>query len=654
MEITSGELYFQKYDLEFTGCDDLMNSLRIDCQDNLQVEYVADRLKSLRELRLLSRKIHSRILRSDLESSSDLTLEVKSGLLDELSSVIQKYEVSLRKEQNKMDAGLLHWTLQYFALLKDNILRTRARLQGDAKFSKIGTRQAKMKRDLKLYAHSLDIETKGAVKLNLVAQDSSQYKRCCKAVTDSLGSSFQRKMPGFESVKVLNVFKLEHSWLSILLQQAASNTETAKVKGLFCAVPRKQIYSLCAYGLFDQRLDGLPVGDADDDNGSLNGDKDYGIQDNNGEYDDDFEIDEDDNGSNNNNNSNKNKNKSKSSSSKRGSSISIFDGKKDAVDPRMHCSLFSYPWFSTAHNDNSNNNSNNNNNNSSSSNPCIARRLATEHSLQEPRFSRSSAPPALAQRPWEELVEGTYLALCRVLISRLRMVDDPLSEQLVEESVSLGYDAIYSTYSEEYLLLNPNHVLPEFVMHIQLKPTEENMKQNKSNLTQDILRAVPIPTCLHQKVPSLNDVYNIGGGNSSSNDSNSNGGSGGNPFLADPVDILQRNEVDTHLSWQQTADWREELVRHYTDQVQTETRTSNSNSKAFGDMDSLLSSGTGAEAEGGTGGTGDTTGDVGRETLFVKQNLSVNIRKAADLFHHRSNELLQGIRLGVKTRTSNK
>ncbi len=649
MEITSGELYFQKYELDFAGCDDLMSSLRIDSQDNLQVEYVRDRLNNLRQLRLLSRKIHSRILRSDLESSSDLTLEVKTGLLDDLSSVIEKYKVSLRKEQNKIEAGLLHWSLQYFALLKDSILRTRVRLHGDAKFSVIGTRQAKMKRDLKLYAHSLEMETKGAVKLNLVAQDSSQYKRCCKAVTDSLGSSFQRKMPGFESVKVLNVFKLEHSWLSILLQQAASCTETAKVKGLFCAVPRKQIYNMCAYGLFDQRLDGLPIDDTDDtdDNHAQNQntDADNEIENNDREYNDDFEIDEDDNGDNNASDVGKNEKKSESSSRRR-SSISIFDGRKDADDPRMRCSLFSYPWFSTV-------NSDNNNGNSSNNSPCIARKLATEHALKEPRFSRSSAPPALSQRPWEELVEGTYLALCRVLISRLRMVDDPLSEQLVEESVSLGYDAVYSTYSEEYLLLNPHHVLPEFVMHIQLKPTEENMKQNRNDLTKELLQAAPIPTCLHQKVPSLDDVYNLGGGNkSNSNGSTDNGSSGGKPFLEDPVDILQRNEVDTHLSWEQTVDWRQTLVRHYTDQVQMETRTSKDHGNAFNDMskDANMDSNYLSPDGSGTG----VRGDASREALFVKQNLCANIRKAADLFHHRSGELLRGLRLGVKTKTSDK
>ena len=193
---------------------------------------------------------------------------------------------------------------------------------------------------------------------------------------DSMGSKFAAKFIGYSDINVVNVYKLEHAWLSARLQQAAAAADSAKVKGLFCSISKKDVHSVCAYGLHCQQVDGLP---------------------------------------------------------RHGDPREVFVAGHGAQGERP---LFSCPWFSV----------DSKHCQPTQSSPAgaasaarpgdysQARRLADSSVVVEPRFSRSSAPTRLLQLPPEELAQGTYLTLCRVLISRLRLIDEDISDETVSET----------------------------------------------------------------------------------------------------------------------------------------------------------------------------------------------------------------------------
>ena len=42
-----------------------------------------------------------------------------------------------------------------------------------------------------------------------------------------------------------------------------------------------------------------------------------------------------------------------------------------------------------------------------------------------------------------------------------------------KDAAAFGYDCVYSTSTEEYVILKPEFALPEFVMQVQMMPSEE-------------------------------------------------------------------------------------------------------------------------------------------------------------------------------------
>jgi hypothetical protein len=464
MEVSSGELYFRREVHQDGLLQRLSPDLAYDAEEAHQRERYDSKLGDLRKMRRLSRAITSERISVDVSASMKLLQNAKSRLLKQLALLKEQHVRKVIDEGDKMDASLMQWVLQYFAVLREELVDSRMRLKGDDEQYTALSRQSKMHRDLLSFAYRLNIETKGAVSLSAVEQNTSQYTRCRKAVMDSLGNAFASKFPGYKDINVVNVYKLEHAWLSASMQDAASAVDSAKVKGLFCNVAKKDVFSVAAYGLHCQRIDGL---------------------------------------------------------SAQSDPRAVFSGEGDVgTDARRRRPLFSSPWFSveskyckprSAHNSPG-----------AKVDYGQAERLADSSCFNEPRFSRSSAPAGLMNLRPEELSQGTYLALCRVLISRLRLVDEDISRENIHESVELGYDAMYSTTLEEYVLLRPAHVLPEFIMHVHLVKGQETGQEAQSSdsgrgagvaETRPDLRSVcKVPSALEVATPSSADVRRVGVG----------------------------------------------------------------------------------------------------------------------------------------------
>lgn len=83
------------------------------------------------------------------------------------------------------------------------------------------------------------------------------------------------------------------------------------------------------------------------------------------------------------------------------------------------------------------------------------------------RFSRYSTLPSLVStiKP-EDYDYGVIISLCRVLLKNVLEIKERITQETVEYAKNNQYDAIHSSFNEEYALLNPSFLLPEFLIHV--------------------------------------------------------------------------------------------------------------------------------------------------------------------------------------------
>eukprot|EP01039_Chlorochromonas_danica_P005261 gene5261-5795_t len=120
------------------------------------------------------------------------------------------------------------------------------------------------------------------------------------------------------------------------------------------------------------------------------------------------------------------------------------------------------------------------------SNAGTAARIAAERpcKLERWRFSRFSSLSDLIHQSEESLQKGVFLCLCRVLLVRQKTLaaGERLSERAALQAASEGYDSLYSPEEDEYILLQPAFVLPEFFIHTHFRSKrsiqEKEVKRN--------------------------------------------------------------------------------------------------------------------------------------------------------------------------------
>jgi hypothetical protein len=168
--------------------------------------------------------------------------------------------------------------LQYGSVITSELAAQSANSEEELAAIEAIRRQEIISHELKVFAKYLNLETKGLMSLNFLEKDNEQYKRCKKAIKDNINSKFLRD-GNFQGVRVLNICSLQNNRLAkflqvlcivfyydcsqfvtkistiigtniFMVQQAAvKDDEGGKVKGLFCAIPKKSVYSLCVRGL---------------------------------------------------------------------------------------------------------------------------------------------------------------------------------------------------------------------------------------------------------------------------------------------------------------------------------------------------------------------------------------------------------------------
>ena len=426
MEFVSGEVFFRSAGSQNfvkgllqsnKQLANLHSFLGFDANTALQLSQSKKFLDSLKNIRRLNKAVADTAIKHDVEHITQFFETSCKLAREEAGYTMGKTREELVQFQQIADAQIMQLVLQYFAILKEELNATRERLDKDIGEFVIMKQQAKRLRDVQIFSRHLRMETQGKVALEIIDMDSPQAKRCAKAVRENMNKNRLHEF-GYSDVKILNVFKLEHTFLSKQLQRSNDKTVgSVKIKGLFCSLPKNGLYGFSAYGLYAQAF---------------------------------------------------------------GSGIAFPQPPLPAI--------FQLPWFCTELSGSTEpirantiessrvidgRNKTSGLKSSNSKPRGTAESLARSNVDLYLRFSKYSNPSHAALYPssnaaTSENDDGTFISLCRVLVKKLRTIDDEFTENHIRNAVNDGYDAIYSRSREEYILLRPEYVLPEFIMHVRL------------------------------------------------------------------------------------------------------------------------------------------------------------------------------------------
>ena len=320
--------------------------------------------------------------------------------LNEAKSLYSRKKNEISRKLKLIEHNLMRHILDYYCILLDELNETRYKLANENTENLLLRARYKFLRDLKYFSYHLNLETKGKVTLTILEHDSAQAKRCRKAIKENVNFARIIGPNIYDNIKVIQVFKLDHTLLSSALQSKATTAESGNIKGLFCLVPKSSLYTFCCYGLHSQKYS----------------------------YSDFSNLE------------------------------TNFPG------------LFNCPWFL-----------NSCENSFQNYNTCgVARQLSLSNlGFSNIKFSRFSTPlcnttadslqnknsdnPLVSEN---DLEEGLIIALCRVLVCQLRTISSDITDLEIQQAINNKNDSIYSTKTEEYVLLNPQCVLPEFLMHV--------------------------------------------------------------------------------------------------------------------------------------------------------------------------------------------
>ena len=237
MELTSGEILFKANDIGNIGrslcteiSDDFWQFLDTSRQNASTAEEMSHTGRAISTtVETYIMKLRHRIL--TIRKSIELT---KVHILNELSFENEKFTSQLLEKQKSFDCEVLQLVIQYYAIIQHEISASRSKLTIEMTEKNLQFKQAAVLRDIRLFACHLMVESRGKLSFTMLPPDSQQFARCVKAVMDNVNferfdvfdSSGRSRLSNGSGgtkdirslIKVLNVFKLQNSFLSGKLQ----------------------------------------------------------------------------------------------------------------------------------------------------------------------------------------------------------------------------------------------------------------------------------------------------------------------------------------------------------------------------------------------------------------------------------------------------
>ena len=161
-------------------------------------------------------KLRHRIL--TIRKALELT---KSRIVNQIEHENHSLQTTLLAQQSQYDGDIMKLILQYYAIIQHEIAASREQLIQENIEKDLLYKQASVLRDIRLFACHLMIESRGKLSFTMLPPDSQQFARCVKAVMDNIRNDNLNDIETDllrNKIKVLNVFKLQNSFLSTKLQ----------------------------------------------------------------------------------------------------------------------------------------------------------------------------------------------------------------------------------------------------------------------------------------------------------------------------------------------------------------------------------------------------------------------------------------------------
>ena len=183
-----------------------------------------------------------------------------------------RFDEGVVNARGALDRHLVRLTLHHYATLEREYEIHARRLEEERRICERLEAQVKQSLQLSLFSLHLENETSGRILLRRLPTSHPQHVRCRRAAVENVKADFfgppaatGRESPAaaaaaaalrarhrYSGIGVLDVYKIENHVLLERFQQCAAATEPGKVKGLFCGVPAENIERVVTYGMLDR------------------------------------------------------------------------------------------------------------------------------------------------------------------------------------------------------------------------------------------------------------------------------------------------------------------------------------------------------------------------------------------------------------------
>eukprot|EP00942_MAST-04A_sp_MAST-4A-sp1_P009368 g9368.t1 len=244
--ITSGELFFRasvRNDRSWLNQKvgpSLLKFLNdgIDRQSILgKFEAREDELNEAEEVCLQCRKNRTKALREKIVQANNLC----KSYLSRSKLSYEDFVKTLVVLMDEFDDQAAKFALWYFSTLERERVIYRRRLGEEVTSCDSLQQHLKASLRLNIFAIHLESETDRQVLLKRLPSSHPQYIRCRRAASENLKPGFFDGAPSFNGINVLDVYKVENKPLLERFQSCAAMLEPGKVKGLFTSVPAKAV-----------------------------------------------------------------------------------------------------------------------------------------------------------------------------------------------------------------------------------------------------------------------------------------------------------------------------------------------------------------------------------------------------------------------------
>eukprot|EP00948_MAST-09A_sp_MAST-9A-sp1_P002064 g2064.t1 len=235
------------------------------------LEKFAKTLSLLKESSSLTARMHNSCL-TELQSQGSSWKDISTITMHQLHCIQRASDRQLTSTTKVCKEYIALLLLTYHAICQREAFIAHFHKGIDNRKMQESNVEVELERSFALFAAHISDETDGCVKVTKLAPFDPQHERCRRAAIENVRPGFfDNILKDYETVKVLNVFKLENKYLlkdfqhlsrkilsrnkSLVEDSNASkegndknNSSKKRVKGLFCVVPESSLPYITTYG----------------------------------------------------------------------------------------------------------------------------------------------------------------------------------------------------------------------------------------------------------------------------------------------------------------------------------------------------------------------------------------------------------------------